>query len=131
MTAPLDDRELDALRGAVRDLLGFALEKDRLEQLVLSIRERSKMLGKSSVSEYIELLHSTEQGGSEVASLAEMVTVTETFFFRNADQISAFVQVALEKKRNRNGPLRIVSLGCASGEEPYTLAMALREGAPE
>src|SRR5207244_10010369 len=65
--------------------------------------------------------------------LAATLTVGETHFFRVGPQISALRQVVLPQliaRRANDRRLRIWSAGCASGEEPYTLAILLREALP-
>ena len=54
----------------------------------------------------------------------------ETYFFRNIDQFHAFKDVAVAdrlRRRAAHRTLRVLSAGCASGEEAYSLAMILRE----
>lgn len=65
------------------------------------------------------------------ALLAE-VTVGETYFFREPAQLEFIRREVLPQFRSRkpDGPLRIWSAGCASGEEAYTLAIILREDCP-
>jgi chemotaxis protein methyltransferase CheR len=58
-----------------------------------------------------------------VEALVEHAVVLETYFFRHPEQIAALGQHVLR----RPGPLSIWSAGCATGEEPYTLAIALLE----
>ena len=58
------------------------------------------------------------------------ITVGETYFFREPQQFALIlneVLPALVSHRPRDYPLRIWSAGCATGEEPYTLAIVLRE----
>ena len=58
------------------------------------------------------------------------ITVGETYFFREPQQfafIRSDVVPALLSHRSSDHPLRIWSAGCATGEEPYTLAIVLRE----
>ncbi|MGC9974203.1 MAG: CheR family methyltransferase, partial [Gaiellaceae bacterium] len=60
----------------------------------------------------------------------EELTVNETFFFRNADNCRAFAETVLPERiraKTREKRLRILSAGCASGEEPYSLAVLVRE----
>ena len=71
------------------------------------------------------------QGAGEArdAVLAEL-TVGETYFFREAGQLDVLrteILPSLLATRGEGAPLRIWSAGCASGEEPYTLAILLRE----
>jgi len=56
-----------------------------------------------------------------VATLIEHAVVGETYFYRHPEQLHALAGLL----REREGPLRIWSAGCASGEEPYSIAMAL------
>ena len=80
-------------------------------------------------------------GSAELRSLAPDLTVGETYFFRNFAQTQAFEEVALPtciQARAAQRTLRILSAGCASGEEAYSLAIpvqrapatASREGGP-
>ena len=61
-----------------------------------------------------------------VALLVEHAVVGETYFYRHPEQLAALTRVLL-LGRPLDRPLRIWSAGCATGEEPYTLAMLLLE----
>jgi chemotaxis protein methyltransferase CheR len=64
--------------------------------------------------------------------LAVELTVTETYFFRSPDQFQALVERVLPECVAAGGPVELLSAGCASGEEPYTLAMLVRQsGMPQ
>lgn len=69
----------------------------------------------------------------EAARLAEELTVGETYFFRNNDQFQAFREIALPDRlrARKSGRLSLLSAGCSSGEEPYTLAMICDDALPE
>ncbi|HKU41470.1 MAG TPA: protein-glutamate O-methyltransferase CheR [Polyangiales bacterium] len=70
--------------------------------------------------------------GKEWEELIDQVTVRETYFFRSPEHfeyVATHVLPALDAMRAPGHPLRIWSAGCASGEEPYSLAILLdREG---
>ncbi|HSJ57051.1 MAG TPA: CheR family methyltransferase [Anaerolineae bacterium] len=72
--------------------------------------------------------------GLELERLVNALTVGETYFFRDAGQFDALYQAVLpeliERRRNVR-TLRIWSAGCASGEEPYSIAMMLRVLLPD
>ena len=89
-----------------------------------TVRLRMKRLGLKKPDEYQRILESSRDEWEE---LVESVVVTETWFFRDATPFTAFVQlVRLEwLPQHPAGPFRLLSLPCSSGEEPYSLAMAL------
>lgn len=62
-----------------------------------------------------------------VQALIETVVVPETWFYRDADAFKALARLAHERlvERGTALPLRILSLPCSTGEEPYTIAMTL------
>ncbi|HET9620692.1 MAG TPA: protein-glutamate O-methyltransferase CheR, partial [Kofleriaceae bacterium] len=69
----------------------------------------------------------------ELRALASELTVGETYFFRHREQLDAFVDIALPARlaaaRDRR-QLAVLSAGCSSGEEPYTLAMLVHDHVP-
>ena len=66
--------------------------------------------------------------------MAEQLTVCETYFFRYWDHFRAFTEAVLPERmasdRVLSRQLRILSAGCASGEEAYSLAILIRERSP-
>lgn len=80
-----------------------------------------------NIKEYSKLL---AHDAKEVRELIEEVVVPETWFFRNKGAFQAFrqhVKNCLLPKSNKRKPIRILSAPCASGEEPYSLAISLLE----
>jgi chemotaxis protein methyltransferase CheR len=132
LTAANERTELERLRVAVGEQIGFAFEDERLEQLGHAVAGRIAELGLGGLDAYVARLRSVAHRVDETAALAELLTVTETFFWRHHDQIQAFVETALAERVNRSQRrLRVLSAGCASGEEPYSLVIALREAIPD
>ena len=80
---------------------------------------------------YLEL---TERDPSlEIGTWASELTVTETYFLRHAEQFTALTQAVLPDRRRAGADparLRVLSAGCATGEEPYSIALALRQHNP-
>src|SRR5437660_5043000 len=66
---------------------------------------------------------------SELQELIEAVVVPETWFFRDRKAFAALVRVVQEEwlRTHPEGVLRLLSLPCSTGEEPYAMAMALRD----
>src|SRR6516164_5047864 len=95
-----------------------------------SIRLRMKNRGLKQAGEYERLLADSD---AEWAELVESVVVCETWFFRDHDPFVALTRLVVEEwlPANPDGVVRILSVPCSSGEEPYSLAMALVDaGAP-
>jgi chemotaxis protein methyltransferase CheR len=70
---------------------------------------------------------------AELRVLATELTTGETYFFRQPEQLDALVDVALPARlaaRAADRELAILSAGCATGEEAYTIAMLLRDRVP-
>jgi chemotaxis protein methyltransferase CheR len=66
----------------------------------------------------------------ELRALARELTIQETYFFRHLEQFRAFAEVALPRRlaaRAPDGRMHILCAGCATGEEPYSLAIVVRE----
>lgn len=81
-------------------------------------------------SAYAALLTSP-RGEAELAALIEAVRVGETRFFRHQPQVTALLEVVVPALRDAGVKApRVWSAGCASGEEPYTLALVLRKALP-
>jgi chemotaxis protein methyltransferase CheR len=94
--------------------------------------KRLQVLKLEHFEDYLHLLKYGQQKESEFEFLCNMVTINETFFFRNDAQIDAFQQkfadeVIEAKKAYNNRTLRIWSAACSSGEEPYSFAMLYLE----
>lgn len=128
MSANPTASELDSFQAKLVELLGLRFEDNRLsflaEVLARRVQER-----RTSTAAYLEQLGSDALSG-ELSALARELTVGETYFFRHSDQFRAFEEVALPERlsaRARSRKLRLLSAGCASGEEAYSLVIALRE----
>ena len=88
-----------------------------------------------ALADYYALL-TADASGQEFAELLKLLTTTETYFFRNRQQLQSFeeeVLPAVLKRKHAAGlsALHFWSAGCSSGEEPYTLAMQLLETIPD
>jgi len=93
-----------------------------------------ELVGSARFASYLERLTSSPRASVELRALAEQLTVNETFFFRNADNFRAFAEIVLPERiraKTQERRLRILSAGCASGEEPYSLAVFVREALPD
>jgi chemotaxis protein methyltransferase CheR len=130
MTPVLARTDLEQFRTIVARRLGLQYEDEKLDYLAEVARRRMELVGSARFESYLERLISSPKGSDEFRALAEQLTVNETFFFRNADNFRAFAEIVLPERiraNTREKRLRILSAGCASGEEPYSLAVLVRE----
>ncbi len=96
-----------------------------------TVRLRMKRHGLDSADDYEQMLRTSPE---EFNELIEAIVVTETWFFRDREPFNAFTAIAVGEwlPKHPNDPLRILSVPCSSGEEPYSLAMCLLDaGVPQ
>jgi chemotaxis protein methyltransferase CheR len=127
---PFDSADLERLRTLLRERLGLQLETGTRDGLAETLVERMRESGCDRFATYWQRLASRATALPELRALVESVTVGETYFFRNQDQLAAFARAALPETVRARSPrrsLRILSAGCASGEEAYTLAILVSE----
>lgn len=119
----MDDRFEQLLKRKI------GLDVESVGQMVLerAIRQRIKATDSADEEAYWQQLHLSPE---EQLALVEAVVVPETWFFRYPESFSQLVKLAqarlTELKHSR--PLRIISLPCSTGEEPYSIVMALLDG---
>ncbi len=110
---------------------GLSFDERKTYFVERRLQQRIEETGASSALDYYHGLRYGDDG-RELELLCEALTVNETYFFREYPQLKVFaencLQEVLQQKRARdNTHLRLWSAGCATGEEPYTLAIILRE----
>jgi len=124
--------EVERFRLQLERHLGLQLEESQHPFLTELLRRRVHAVS-APMQAYLELLELPALPREELRSLAQELTVSETYFFRNAEQFQALTERVLPELVQTRGPspqLRLLSAACASGEEPYTLAMILLEQRP-
>jgi chemotaxis protein methyltransferase CheR len=77
-----------------------------------------------TLAAYVLQLDKTD--ADELRALASEISVGETYFFRHTEQFQAYAD-ALPELVARGGRVHVLSAGCSSGEEPYTLAILAHE----
>ncbi|MGH7142718.1 MAG: CheR family methyltransferase [Planctomycetota bacterium] len=132
-TAPLR-QDANAFRELIAERLGLHFDDDKQSWLNELLAERVAALSLSGPDEYFARWSmGSDFGLAESPRLAEALTVGETFFFRYSDQFRALVEAVLPTllaDRPAAKPLQLLSAGCATGEEPYTLAILLLRHLP-
>jgi chemotaxis protein methyltransferase CheR len=104
---------------------------DELEEMVLSA---SREFGADGLTGFIERLLSAPLSHEQMGILASHLTIGETYFWREPQTFEALenrILPGLARGREGGGKkTRVWSVGCATGEEPYSIAMALRRAFP-
>jgi chemotaxis protein methyltransferase WspC len=88
-----------------------------------AVKARLRACDLRELSEYVARL---EHSQAERRALVEEIVVSETWFFRDEEVFKALARHALTRPK-RERPLRVLSLPCATGEEAYSVAIALSE----
>lgn len=122
-----DDRGFRALTEKITLARGVRCEAYKEKCLRRRIAVRMRARGVHSFEDYARLL---DQDAREYQLLLDALTINVTKFYRNPETWSALAKSHLaELWRARHGHVRAWSAGCASGEEPYTLAVLFAETA--
>jgi chemotaxis protein methyltransferase CheR len=102
---------------------GICFPESRRQMLESRLRPRLEALHLRRFRDYY--LHLQCEQNGEYHRLAEVVTNNETYFFREPQPLETLLGEALDMTC-RAGALRVLSAGCSSGEEPYTLGILAR-----
>jgi len=107
---------------------GIHLKKGKEALVRARLAKRLRARRMHDVQEYLDFLQSAE-GSHEQASFIDAMTTNKTGFFREVDHFNYLRDQVLPELKSRR--LRFWSAACSSGEEPYTLAIWLREHVPD
>jgi chemotaxis methyl-accepting protein methylase len=113
-----------ALKRQIQLRAGLCCEgyKDRVLQRRVAVRMRAR--GVDTHADYSALL---ERDPQEYVELLDTVTINVSKFFRNASMWVILRDRVLPELARREGEVRIWSAGCAAGEEPYSIAILVRQ----
>lgn len=129
----LRDVDFEKISRFVYDLCGIHLHEGKKELVKARLGKRLREGQYKSFSEYYHYV-TTPQGADELITMIDSLSTNLTSFFREAEhfrKLQEIVQELIEKAgRGRIPKLKIWSAGCSTGEEPYSLAMTLREKFP-
>jgi chemotaxis protein methyltransferase CheR len=124
----LTDSEFKRLRELVHERTGIALSEAKRELLYGRLARRLRKLKLTSFAEYCRLVECDES--AELQELTNAITTNLTSFFRedyHFKQLSLEALPQIEAKRSGLRRIRLWSAGCSTGEEPYSLAIVMRE----
>lgn len=111
----------------IRERLGLRFEGASERHLRRALEQRVEATVTASLADYLSLLRRTP---AELNSLATLLTINETYFDREPHHLDLICEHLLPRLLANQGvtrPVHILSLGCSSGEEPYSVAIRVHE----
>src|SRR5262249_52106585 len=125
---PAEEKDrLDEIFAALRQATGIDFSNYKRSTVIRRIRRRMTLHGVSKVVDYLRFLRDHP---NEVEALYQDLLIRVTSFFRDPAAFQALQEVVFPKlleDRALETPLRIWVAGCATGEEVYSIAIALLE----
>jgi chemotaxis protein methyltransferase CheR len=124
----LSEMEFGLLRDFIHEKFGVYFKDQKRSFMRMKLSPRVITHGFGSFNEYIQFVKYGFGNKREHSKMMSLLTNTETYFFRETPQLDVFYDVLLpelrERKLARNEKtIRVLSAGCSTGEEVYTLAM--------
>lgn len=119
--------KLDLYKEFICNKSGIRIPNDRLSNLQAAIIERMEEVNIFDNDSYYKFLIKSSQ---EFHNLISLLTVNETYFFRNPRYFNLFSKELIPellRGTQAGKKIRILSAGCSNGEEPYSVAISLIE----
>jgi chemotaxis protein methyltransferase CheR len=129
----VDAAEWKLLTDLIQERFGLTFDGVRTSILESRLRPRFRELHLQSTREYYHYLCFHPDREAEFARLPPIITNNETYFFREPNQFDILVRhIVPERKAHlRNRPFRLLSAGCSSGEEAYSVVIAFQNSGLE
>jgi len=132
---PLSGYDFGLFQELLIEKSGLCFDEGRSQSLHFALWQRLQHRGYDSYREYYNLLKFHPEGQFEIRELLDLITIGETYFFRNKAQFDVLMKFVLpeimkKKVHSQDKCLRIWSAGCSSGDEAYSIAIAIMEVVP-
>lgn len=126
-----EDQDFKRVKSMVYDFAGIDLNESKKNLVYNRLSKRIRFLSLSSFTQYLDYVE--QQGEAEFVHLINAITTNLTFFFRenhHFEYLTNTIIPMLMKENASTKKIRIWSAGCSTGEEPYSLAITLKEAVP-
>lgn len=122
---PYTEDDFKLIREVIYNYSGIYISDDYQSIFMRRLERRLLSLSMDSFHEYYYYLKYNQSNNDELRNLMDVITIKETYFFRELDQMKTLInEVIPELRKQKCGEsIKIWSAGCATGEEPYTIAM--------
>lgn len=118
----------EAIIALLRARIGLELTSVGESAGLAAVRARMQALGVASQERYLELVRDRH---GELDALVEEIVVSETWFFREPAAYALLSERARARAPSASEPYRALCVPCATGEEPYSVAMVLLDAGIE
>ncbi len=116
----------DRLRKLVYDKSGISLGDHKEALVTARVGKRMRTLGMEEFEDYLDHLVE-DKSGQEVVQLLDVISTNVTHFFREAQHFDVLAELLRQWSEEGQSRFRIWCAAASSGEEPYTIAMMMRE----
>jgi chemotaxis protein methyltransferase CheR len=128
----LSDAEFNLFSSLIYNQSGIHFSNINRSILESRLKERLRIVKLKNINDYYHFILKDQD---EMKTLLDLVTTNLTRFFRNNGHFLAFEQHVLKKileykKKRGDDSIHVWSAGCATGEEPYSIAMLMKEKLP-
>jgi len=131
MNRKLTDMELSMVCEVIASRMGLYFPVERWIMLRRNLVLAARELGFQNINGFIQWLLSSELNKDQIMILASHLTISETYFWREPQVFTALTDFILpeliKSKKKGEKSIRIWSAGCSTGEEPYSIAIALQK----
>jgi chemotaxis protein methyltransferase CheR len=127
--AELTPSQFSSISQMVRDLCGINLHDGKMALVKARLNKRLRRLGLDNFHQYMDVIQ-RDAGGQETAAMLDALSTNLTYFFREPRHFEILRDLVLPgvlRRHRQDRTIRIWSAGCSSGEEPYSIALAVRE----
>ena len=126
MDYPITRTEYDRIRTLLYDESGISLGDNKQSLVISRLSKRLRSLDLESFEAYYEFV-TGDESGAEFTRMLDLLSTHKTDFFREPKHFE-FLREQILPSLERKKRVRIWSSACSTGEEPYTIAITLREG---
>ncbi len=125
----MDDKQFRQWQTLLESRTGMSLAENRKTFLQTNLGIRMREIGCATYQEYFDKVNSGTSGMIEWTTLVDRLTVQETRFYRDPDAYALLTEYVMTQPRDNlvKQSFEAWSVGCSTGEEPYTLAILLSE----
>ena len=131
LTFSITDQEFNLIRSFVYDSVGINLTEQKRSLVVGRLQKKLRQLGLKCFKDYYDYVSGDKTGQASV-ELADLISTNYTYFNREKAHFEYFINTALPETARRimsrgKREIRVWCAAASSGEEPYLLAMLMRE----